>query len=156
MRRAILPALLLMSCAVPSEAQYGLYGGYGDRDAQRTVRRWYERYLGREPDPYSGSWAAALQQGQSPEQVLSGILGSDEYYRRAGGTPRDFVRQLYEDLVGRPPTRAEMDSWARQVYYGNRADVAYSLLARHAQNWDPNAADWSDRYDYRRPYHRYR
>jgi len=102
MRRAILPALLVLLFALPSSGQYSRYGGHADRDAQRTVARWYERFLDREPDPYSATWVQALRRGQESEQVLSGILGSDEYYRRAGSTPAGFVRQLYLDLTGQP------------------------------------------------------
>lgn len=156
MRRAILPALLLLVCVLPSEAQYG---GQGRHDANRTVARWYQRYLGREMDPYAADWVRALQQGQDPEQVLAGILGSDEYYRRTGGTPAAFVRQLYLDVHRRRPTRQEVDHWARRVYYDSRTDVAYAILTRGARNWDQDDDDrdrWRDRYDYRRPQDRYR
>jgi len=151
MRRAILPALLLLVCVLPSAAQYSR------RDADRTVGRWYQRYLRREADPYAGGWVQALQQGQQPEQVLAGILGSDEYYRQAGGTPAGFVRQLYEDVHGRRPTRQEAEHWARRVYHDSRADVAYAILTRGARNWDDDDRDgWRDRHDYRRPQDRYR
>src|SRR3954452_19949168 len=142
MRRAILPALLLLLCVLPSNAQYGRYGHSGTRDAQRTVARWYERFLDREPDTYSVSWVQSLQSGQSPEQVLSGILGSDEYYTRAGGTPDRFIRRLYDDLAGRRPTRREEQYWVRRLYHSSRADVAYSILSRDAQNWEDRDKDW--------------
>jgi len=147
--------MLLLLFAMPSSGQYGRYGG-GDRDASRTVSRWYQRFLDREADPYAATWVQALRRGQEPEQVLSGILGSDEYYRRAGGTPRAFVNQLYEDLTGRRAPPRDVDYWARQLYHSSRADVAYSILTRQAQNWDSDDRDYSDRHDYRRPYSRYR
>jgi len=151
MRRAILPALVLLFLVLPSNGQYGY------RDARRTVERWYSRYLGREMDPYSGTWVQALQQGQDPNQVLSGILGSDEYYRRAGGTPARFVAQLYEDVGGRRPTPREVDYWARRVYHDSRSDIAYAILTRSAGNHDDyDRDDWRDRYDYRRTPYRYR
>jgi len=151
MRRAILPALLLLTCALPSSAQYG------GREANRTVQRWYQRYLRRDADPYAAGWVQALQQGQQPEQVLAGILGSDEYYRTAGGTPSRFVRQLYEDIHGRRPTEREVDYWARRAYHDSRTDVAYAILTRGSRNWDrDDRDDWRDRHDYRRPYDRYR
>jgi len=152
MRRAILPALLLLLCVLPSMAQYNR------RDANRTVAQWYQRYLRRDADPYAGGWVQALQQGQQPEQVLAGILASDEYYRIAGGTPRGFVRQLYEDVHGRRPTPQEADHWARRIYSESRTDVAYAILTRGARNWDrgDDRDDWRDRYDYRRRYDRYR
>jgi len=156
MRRIILPALLLLLCALPGSAQYG------GRDANETVGRWYQRYLHRPADPYAAGWVQALQQGQRPEQVLAGILGSDEYYRSAGGTPTAFVRQLYEDVNGRRPTGREVDYWARRLYSDSRTDVAYSMLTRSAGNWDRDydrdrdRDHWRDRYDYRRRYDPYR
>jgi len=157
MRRVILPALLLLLFALPSSGQYSRYGGYADRDASRTVARWYERFLGREPDPYSATWVNALRRGSEPEQVVSGILGSDEYYRRAGSTPEGFVRQIFLDLVGNRPPPRQMDYWVRQLYHRSRDDVAYAILTREARNWDDSDRDdWRDRHDYRRPYDRYR
>jgi len=155
MRRIILPALLLFLCVLPSNAQYGRYGNSGAREAQRTVARWYERYLGREPDPYSAIWVQSLQKGQDPERVLAGILGSDEYYQRGGGTPRGFVQQIYNDVSGRRPTPRELEHWAHEIHHRPLVDVAYAILTRNAQNHDDDR-DHSDRYDYRRPASRYR
>jgi len=158
MRRTILCAVSLLALAVPADGQYGLYGGYGARDASQTVAQWYQRFLGRQPDPYAGGWVTALQSGQNPEQVLAGILGSQEYYLRTGGTPRAFVNGLYADLAGRAPTPQEESYWTRQVHSRSREDVAYDFLTRQAQNWDRGGGDrsWEDRYDYRRPSYRYR
>jgi len=157
MRRAILPALLLLACALPSSGQYGRYGGHGDREADRTVRGWYERFLGREPDSSAAGWVQGLQSGQDPEQLLAGILGSDEYYTRAGGTPRGFIQRLYLDLLTRRPTPREEDYWLRRMYHDSRTDVAHALLSRNAQSWDRDRGpDWPERHDYRRPVSRYR
>jgi hypothetical protein len=149
MKRIILPALLLLFCAAPSPGQFGYRG------AERTVAQWYEQYLGRQMDPYAGSWVDALRSGQDPNQVLSGILGSDEYYRRTGGTPAGFVHHLYRDVTGRSPSPGEVRHWVNQVYYRPRAEIAYAILSRHGQDWDDRDR-WMDRYDYRRPYSRYR
>jgi len=155
MRRVILPALLLLLCALPTSAQYGRYGGRGAREAERTVAGWYDRYLGREMDPGAATWIRSLQQGQDPERVLATILGSDEYYTRAGGSPAAFVRRLFDDVGNRRPTQREMDYWVHQVRHRNRDDVAYGILTRNAQNYDDDR-DHHDNYDYRRSDRRYR
>ena len=153
MRRAILPALLLLLFVLPSMGQFG----FANRDAQRTVENWYRRFLGRQTDPWAAGWVQALRQGQDPDQVLAGILGSDEYFRRAGGTPRAFVRQLYSDLMGRRPTAREEDFFVRQMWSSSRADVAFSILTRSSRNWDDwDRNDWRDRNDFRRPVIRFR
>lgn len=150
MRRAILPALALLLFALPSSGQQGRYSA---RDASRTVADWYQRYLGRQADPYAGGWVDALRRGQDPNQVLSGLLGSDEYYDRAGGRPADFVRQLHEDLTGREPSQRELRHWVQQMRFQARSDVAYAILTRNARNWE---RDRHDDHDYRRQYDRYR
>jgi hypothetical protein len=149
MKRAIFCTLLLLITAVPS------LGQYGDRSAERTVARWYERYLGRPMDPYARTWVEALASGQDPDQVLSGILGSDEYYRRAGGTPGAFINRLYRDVAGRRPTPGEVRHWLREFHSSSRGDIAYAILTRNGQDLDDRDR-LSDRYDYRRPWSRYR
>jgi hypothetical protein len=154
MRRAILPALLLLLCVLPGSAQFG-----ARRDANRTVAGWYQRFLRREMDPFAAGWVRALQQGQQPEQVLAGILGSDEYFRLAGGTHSRFIRQLYQDVAGRRPTPSEETFWTRRLWASSRTDVAYDVLMRFPRSWDRdfNVRDpWRDRYDFNRRVDRWR
>jgi len=136
------------------------------------VSGWYKHFLGRDPDLYGSAWVNALQAGQAPASVLAGILTSDEYYNRSGNTPEGFVRQLYLDLTGRQPLPAEMDYWVGRLYQSNRTDVAYELLLRYPNVWEPstgggyypNAAPpppaltpyYPNTYDYRRPHHHFR
>lgn len=159
MKRIIIPALILLACALPVAGQYGRFGNHGYRDAENTVAQWYQQFLRRQADPHAGGWVQALQSGQEPEQVLAGILGSREYYVRAGGSPTAFVQSLYEDLTGRPPSQQELRHWTSQSYNRSREDVAYAILTRGAQNWDrgwDRGQDWRDQYDYRRPTYRFR
>jgi hypothetical protein len=102
-------------------------------------------------------WVDFLRQGQPPEKVLSYILGSQEYFDRAGDNPEEFVQRLFRDVTGRRPTEREFDYWMRQMRHRSRADVAYAFLTRYAPSWDerPYYPDES-RYDYRRPYWPYR
>jgi hypothetical protein len=96
-----------------------------------TVRGWYERFLGREPEPEGWrNWATALTQ-QSPNEVLAGILASGEYYERQGGTPDRFISGLYSDLLGRQPAEHEVRSWLRRlaIERGDRAQIAREFLA---------------------------
>jgi hypothetical protein len=76
------------------------------------VEGWYRHYLGRCAEPAGlRNWAHQLQATRSPDAVLAGILGSDEYYQRHGACPAGFVKGLYEDHLGRCPAPAEVDSW---------------------------------------------
>lgn len=148
----LLFAPFALASTLPAAAQPGRFAPGGARDAAFTVRGWYQRYLGREPDAHALGWIQALRQGQDPTTVLSNIVGSDEYYNRNGGTPQGFVRGLYRDLVGRPPSPREEGYWVRQVYFQSRPEIAVHIMTNPNQQWDPTP----DPYDYRPPYYRYR
>lgn len=153
MSRILLAAALVLVSALPASAQPpGRFTPGALRDAAFTVRGWYERFLGRQPDANAVVWIQALRQGQDPNTVLSSILGSDEYYNRTGGSPAAFVRGLYRDLVNRPPTPREEAYWVRQIYFQARSDIAYSIITNPNQQWDPTP----DHNDYRPPFYRYR
>jgi hypothetical protein len=135
--RSILIIASLGTAAVPVGAQvpYPTVPGTIPQNADALVRSWYQRFLGRDVSPGYYGWVNALNSGSSASTVLSEILGSDEYYVRAGGTPEGFVQALYRDVAGRPPTAPEMRSMLPRVAYGKRNDVAYTLLLRYPQTW---------------------
>jgi hypothetical protein len=132
-------------------------------EAWRTVDGWYQQYLHRPPgniDYGKNDWADGLRNGTPPDAVLAGILGSEEYYGLAGGTPEGFVRQLFRDIVGRDPTRPEFRGWMRRLETQERSELAHDLLDRFPDRWqpglgvDPRDLENPD-YDYRRPSYRY-
>lgn len=125
----LLAAVLFLMPAPAARAQV-----YGDPGS--LVNYWYRTYLGRTPDP-SGiiTWVNALNQGQPPDAVLSSILGSDEYYQRAGSTPDWFIARLYADVVGRSPTPSELDFWVRRLYTEDRQAVADEILNQNPGVW---------------------
>lgn len=153
MRRAILLALLgVFLLATPSPAQSYTGNPVG------LVRYWYKRFLERPPDPGMNTWVNALANGGAPESVLSGILGSPEYWQKCGSTPTGFVTELFSELVGRRPTPGETNYWVSQMTYQDSRDIAYAMLMRYPQSWrvDPNPYDNDDnRHDYRRRHYRW-
>jgi hypothetical protein len=77
-----------------------------------TVRTWFVKFLGRPVlDPGEWFWVNKLLAGETEEQVLGGILASDELFTRAqtrasGGSPQErYLRALYRALLDRD-TRA--------------------------------------------------
>jgi uncharacterized delta-60 repeat protein len=63
----------------------------------------YRTYLGRAVSPAEvNGWLAAFQGGATQEQALAAIVGSGEYFQRAGGTNSGWLDQVYHDLLGRP------------------------------------------------------
>jgi hypothetical protein len=122
----------------------------------QLVSSWYQRFLGRVPDPQGlANWVAALRQGNSPEMVLAPILGSQEYWDRAGGSPQGFITNLFRDIAGRNPNPAEFNHFMRRMRTQSRIDLAYALLTRYPMSWQmptttfpPPEPSW----DYRRPF----
>ena len=63
--------------------------------------------------PTTSELAAALTSlaaGSSEESIIAGVLGSDQYYQDHGSTQTGFIQGMYEDLIGREPTGAEVQS----------------------------------------------
>jgi hypothetical protein len=169
MRRFMLLAAagLLLSNAPTAWAQV-----YGDNSG--LVTYWYQRFLGRAPDAGMAGWVTALNQGQPPDQVLSGILGSPEFYTRAGTTPQGFISLLFTTVLQRSPTPAELNYWVGRMYTEDRQAVADEVLRQNPGVWITSSApppgverdrhwewerdrhrDWDRRhdvYDYRRPW----
>jgi hypothetical protein len=84
----------------------------GPRHAAAIVDGWYHQYLGRCADPCGlRVHAKQLQCGKSPDVVLSGILGSEEYYQRHGCCQAGFIKGLYKDHLGRCPSPGEVRQW---------------------------------------------
>jgi len=106
---------------------------YGDSNA--LVDSWYRTYLGRAPDPAMAGWVAQLNQGTPADRVLSSILGSDEYYLRAGSTPQGFITLLYSDILQRAPTAAEVNYWVGRMYTTDRPGIADALLTQNPGVW---------------------
>ncbi len=81
-----------------------------------VVKGWYTKYLGR-PAVWGEetTWANLLQQGFSEDRVLSTLLGSPEYFFRAGGTDVGFVQQLFQDGLGRPASSGEVFDYVQAI-----------------------------------------
>jgi hypothetical protein len=97
------------------------------------VDSWYWTYLGRSAlnDPASAGWVNSLRRGSSPTSVLAGILGSDEYFRRVGGTMPAFIRAIYLQAVGRPPTPGESRFWLQRAFLQSRQEIANGILTQN-------------------------
>ena len=90
----------------------------------------YAEFLGRAPDAVGLSgWVAAMEQGMTIQTMEGGFLASAEYYAAAGGTPAGWVRQLYQDILGREPSADEVAYWTGRMAAGTgRAAVARGFL----------------------------
>jgi len=129
MQRILITGAALL-CLAPTAAQAQSYG-----DPNSLVDYWYRTYLGRAPDAAMAGWVAQLNQGTPADQVLAGILGSQEFYNRAGATPAGFITLLYNYLLQRPPTPGELNYWVGRMYIMDRQAIADSLLTQNPGVW---------------------
>jgi photosystem II stability/assembly factor-like uncharacterized protein len=69
-------------------------------------------------------WVQALQQGATPEQVITAITGSDEYYVQmtVGGNDTGFVNRLYLDLLKRPADSGGLAAFLQSLSLSHEAD----------------------------------
>jgi hypothetical protein len=89
-----------------------------DEGLDMMVRNLYRQYLGR--DAVNGEerfWVNLLKDNETEEQVISGILGSQEFYNLAQtqvttGTPdQRYITAVYQVLLGRTPQPNEVTYW---------------------------------------------
>lgn len=123
----------------------------------------YQRVLGRTPDAEGRQyWLDQLASGVRIEQVGIYFYGSQEYYRSTG-SPEEFVRALYGNLLHRSPDPVGYSYWVSQLRLGTAApaDVATGFymsiesrkdrvtrLYQHFLNRNPDASGldyWADR-----------
>jgi hypothetical protein len=101
----------------------------------RLVNMWYLTYLGR---PAQGGeeqyWVNQLAHGQTHEQVLDGILSSDEFVNRtqslvASGTADErYVQGLYQVLLNRTGAAAEVAYWVNRLPQLGRQGIVQEFL----------------------------
>ncbi len=100
----------------------------------------YQTYLGRTPDLAGRDFfVAELQAGRMDSQYVDiGILGSEEYFQRAGGTNRAYLTAIYRDVLGRAPDQQGLDYWTSRLDGGTPRWVVGQLVMysqENATNW---------------------
>jgi hypothetical protein len=80
----------------------------------------YNRYLQRSPDTGGvQSWTNFLVAGGTLEGVAEGLTSSQEYFVLKGGANQGFITALYQDVLNRSASNAELAHW--QSVLGNGA-----------------------------------
>jgi uncharacterized delta-60 repeat protein len=80
----------------------------------------YQRFLKRAPDELGlNFWVSQMQAGvYTDEQVEAYFLSSQEYIAAHGGPGQSWIIAMYQDLLGRTPTPAEVQSWVNVIILG--------------------------------------
>jgi hypothetical protein len=105
----------------------------------------YQRYLKRGPDPAGlDFWVRNMLAGTySDEQVEAFFIGSDEYIASHGGTGQAWVTGMYQDLLGRTPSAAEVQGWVNALNSGTPpAAVALGFAASQERETQRVAANY--------------
>ena len=103
---------------------------YSDEYRARLIAASYQTYLGRGPDAAGAAdWLAAMRAGTTIQEMEAGFVASIEYYAQSGGTDADWVRALYQHVLGRAAADAEVTSWTNVLAAGaSRRQVAMGFL----------------------------
>src|SRR5262249_53189988 len=105
---------------LPTLGQAGVaYGiSHSPEALTHAVDGFYFQFLGRQAaGGEEMGWVNSLENGATEEQVIAGLLSSPEFAARAnpliGGANADanYVQALYELLLNRPGSPAEVNAW---------------------------------------------
>jgi hypothetical protein len=117
--------------------QQGVVQGIEESAEGRTVfvRHLYTFYLGRNAaHGEEQGWVHSLMSGESEEQVIAGIISSDEFYQRAqtlvtsGAPDQRLVQAMYQVFANRTASSAEVAFWVAQLPLISRAGVALGFV----------------------------
>jgi hypothetical protein len=79
---------------------------------RNTVAQSYQTFLQRQPDQAGADfWVSVMQQGVTDEQLAAVLVSSPEYFALHGGDNSDWVKAMYQDLLGRPADDAGLAYW---------------------------------------------
>ncbi len=99
------------------EAGYPSY----DRISQR-VSEAYQRYLGRRPTSVElAVWQRVTDIQYRMDELPIELMGSQEYFDRVGNNNEAWMQRVFFEMLGRAPSRGEMDQWMRRL-----AELRYS------------------------------
>ncbi len=96
------------------------------------VAQAFTQVLGRGVDPTGAAdWARAVRTGHfGVDDVARRLMDSDEFYTSTGGTDSGYVKRLYQAVLGREASTAEITSWA-------------DMTKTYGRTWLVNSIWWS-------------
>ncbi|MEX2120447.1 MAG: DUF4214 domain-containing protein [Pirellulales bacterium] len=89
----------------------------------------YEQYLGRAADAEGlRHWIAVWDATGSLEQIQASIIASPEFFASSGGTDEAWVLALYQNLLGRSASSAEIGFWTNRLAAVDTRDIVLGFL----------------------------
>jgi hypothetical protein len=104
----------------------------------------YQRYLGRTPDSAGlASWVAQMQKGLTDEHLEAAFIGSNEFIQNHGGLGSGWITAMYQSLLGRTPSQAEINQWLQALANGvSTTSIAYQFAASAERESQRVTADY--------------
>ena len=100
------------------------------------VKNWYRQFLGRAASAGEAQgWVNTMQHGASEEQVMTIILGSQEFFNRAqvlfvtGSADQRYITQLYQAALNRAPASSEVTFWVGMMQSRGAMGVSSILMS---------------------------
>ena len=100
-----------------------------DERRGNIIDQLYQDYLGRHADAGGLKyWIGVWNAHKGPEHVQAGIIGSEEYYRHAGGTDSAWVTALYRNILKRDLDQAGHDFWVEYIQSNSKQSVVLGFV----------------------------
>jgi len=104
---------------------------FGEDYRRKRITEAYQNVLGRAPgknEPGFKYWIDVTGWGGLPiDEVQHYFLASDENFKRLDSNPRKFVKEMYNQLLGRNPSKKDLDYWAKVVKEHGTLTVVWSM-----------------------------
>jgi len=101
---------------------------------RRVVDDVYKTFLQRNPDAGGQTfWAEKIRKGANPDEIRTQVIGSNEYYTKAGASSEGFAAAIYQQITRTPATPQQINTVVSQIKAGkSRTSIAAALLATRA------------------------
>ena len=97
----------------------------------RIADEWFQLYLGRKPsDKEQAQTLQKMRVGTNPIAIQATMLASDEYYKNHGNSTQGFIQGMFNDLIGRKATPAEVAMLQAQINGFGRYRFAVEFLTK--------------------------
>jgi hypothetical protein len=112
------PELFYWSKQLSTLGQTGIAKGVANSTEalSHVIANFYSSFLGRTAITADiNNWVNVLRGGATEDTVMVDFLDSSEFLTKAGGTASGFVTALYQDVLKRTPSSAEVTSWVNSI-----------------------------------------
>jgi Ca2+-binding RTX toxin-like protein len=111
----------------------------------------YQSFLGRAATPPEVAAGVSSLQAASRQTVMAAILGSSEYFTRAGDADAAWVTRLYQDVLHREPTTGEAGAALGALSAGQGREAAALEVLTSREALTNVVRDTYQRYLHRQP-----